>query len=91
VLDRQGAIAVRRVLRALFGMVNAVLRRLAQSDGGLQGDDCNPGARRSADGVADHLGRPGIQEPGKIDKATRDPDVGQIRDAADWDAQQPSP
>ena len=56
------------------------LAGVAVPDGRLQRGDGDAGVHRSADGVADHLARPGIQDGGQIDEAARDGDIGQVRD-----------
>ncbi len=68
------------VLRPAVGMVDAVLGRCAVPDGCLQRCHGDPRVHGAADGVADHLARPGVQDGGQVDKAARDGDVGQVHD-----------
>src|SRR4051794_24288098 len=77
---QQLAVDLRRVLRTAIGMMNAAGDRRSIPDCRLQCRDRDAGVHRSADGVADHLTRPGIQDCGQVNEAARNGDVGEVRD-----------
>ncbi len=56
-------------------MMNAALGRCSGPDRCLQRGDGNAGVHRSADGVADHLARPGIEDRRQTDEAAGNGDV----------------
>ena len=78
VFGKQRAIRLGSILGSAIGMVDAAFRWQAAPDGRLQGGNRNTRIHRSADGVANHLARPGIQDSGEIDEPARNGDVGQI-------------
>lgn len=67
-----------RVLRPAVRMVKAARRGFAPVNGGLECGQRQPSVYGSADGIAYHAPRPGIENDGNIDEATGDGDVGDV-------------
>ena len=79
-LGKQSAVDLGGVLRASVGVVHAAQRRSTSTEGGLEGRQRQSGVDRTADRIADHPARPGIEDGGEIDEAGRDRDVGEVGD-----------
>jgi hypothetical protein len=60
-------------------VVDAALAGVAGSDRRLQCGNRDAGVHRSADRVADHLARPGVEDRRQVDETARDRDIGEVR------------
>lgn len=73
-------VAPGRVLRAAVRVVDTAGRRSSLFNSRAQGGQRQPDVDRAADGVADDLARPGIEDDGDIDEADGDRDIGSLID-----------
>ena len=59
--------------------MHATVGRIARPDGNLERGEREHGIDRSADRVAHHATRPGVEDRRQIDEADSDSDIGDVR------------
>src|SRR5215831_21405143 len=80
VLGELGSIILGSVLRTAVRVVDAPCGRSAHCDGGSKCSKRQTCIDPFADRIPDNSPSPGVQDRGKIDKAGRDHDVGDVGD-----------